>query len=91
MEPSTDSRVVLAVVVLLGLLALLGLGGVIWLVDHDADAASLIAVTGIAGPAAGALAGILATTRTTAPLVESARAEGYRQAVAEVSSLTAPS
>lgn len=88
--PTADRRVVLAVVIALALIAIIGLVGIIYLVDKETPAGELLAITGIAGPAAGALAGILASTRTAAPAIESARAEGYAEAVAKVTELDSP-
>lgn len=62
--PSTDSRVVLAVVVLLGVFGLLGMGGLIWLVHSGADGNAVAIIAGPTGTAVGALAAVLATTRT---------------------------
>lgn len=89
MEPVGDRSIILAVVYGLVAIAVLGLLGVIWLVHEGVPAEAIIAVTGIAGPAAGALAGLLAVTRTAAPMLERAKAEGYSEAVADVVELAA--
>lgn len=60
----TETRVVLAVVLLLGLIGAGGLGGAVYLL-HEGKAAE--AVVGLASTAVGALAGILASTRTKPP------------------------
>lgn len=83
---NTDARTVLAVVVLLGTVTLLGLAGLIWLADHDADAALLAVIAGPTGVALGALSGLLATTRT---VDEGAIAKAARdEALADVAALS---
>lgn len=62
----TNSKVVLTVVVLLGVFTLTGLLGVIWLLDHDTPVASVAIVSGLTGTGLGALATLLASTRSTA-------------------------
>lgn len=59
----TDRFTVRAVVVFLGAFALTGLVGLVWLIAHDAAAASLTVVSGLTGTALGSLGTILATTK----------------------------
>jgi hypothetical protein len=61
----TDRTVVLAVVVLLGAFCLLGLGGLIWLIDHGSDGEVLAIVAGPTSAALGALGALLASTRSS--------------------------
>lgn len=88
-EPAQDRTVVLAVVCFLGLLAVSGLVGIVFLIHSGTDPASLLAVSSMTGPAVGGLVGILATTRTNPPApVQQLVAKGYQQAVNDVHSLT---
>lgn len=89
-EPAQDRSVVLAVVCFVGLVALGGLAGIVFLIHSGTDATALLAVSGPTTTAIGALAGILAMTRTnpTQP-VQQAQAQGYQQAVADVNALGA--
>lgn len=60
----TDTKVVLAVVLLLGAFALGGLGGTIWLI-HGGSPAEAVAITaGLTGTALGSLGTLLASTRS---------------------------
>jgi hypothetical protein len=86
-QPTADRRVVLAVVIALAVIAVVGLVGLLVLIERDVPPESLLAITGIVGPASGALAALLASTRTAAPAIEAARAEGYNEAVAKVQEL----
>lgn len=61
----TDTRIVLTVIVLLGLFALAGLGGTVWLISVNTDASSVATVSGLTGTALGAVATMLASTRST--------------------------
>lgn len=88
----TSPRIVQTVVILLGLVVLLGLGGVIWLVDHKVDPSGIALVSGITGTALGALGSLLATTRTgadptTESLVEQASAAGAARVEADLRAL----
>lgn len=60
----TASRVVMSVVVLLGLFALGGLAGTIYLIDHEKAAESVAVVSGLTGTALGALGAVLASTKS---------------------------
>lgn len=60
----TDQRTVRAVVLLLGSIALVGLCGVVGLVALDKPAEAVAVVVGLTGPAIGALATLLASTRS---------------------------
>lgn len=64
----TNKGTVFLVVVFLGVATLLGMGGLIWLVGTTdvKDAALLAIVAGPTGTALGALATLLASTRTEA-------------------------
>lgn len=86
---SADRAVVLAVVVLLGLGGLLGMSGMIWLIDHDRDATAIAAIGTLTGGAFGALGALLASTRTTTSVAAEAKAQGYQEAVAHVETLGA--
>jgi hypothetical protein len=61
----TDTRTILAVVVLLGLLALGGLAGVVYLIATGHDQGQVAVVVALAGPPAGALGSLLVSTRST--------------------------
>jgi hypothetical protein len=87
MTPTADKSVVLLVVGFLGLIALTGVWGLLWLVDHGADAEALLPVVAIISAAAGSLGTLLASTRTTTIAVQEAKAEGYAEAVAHVDAL----
>lgn len=63
----TRTSTVNLVVTLLGLYALIALGGTIYLIDHAASAASVAVVAGTGGTALGSLASVLATTRSAGP------------------------
>lgn len=58
-----DRFTVRAVIIFLGVFALVGLIGTLWLIDHDADGADLTVVAGLTGGALGSLGTILATTK----------------------------
>lgn len=60
----TDRLTVRLVVVLLGLFALTGLAGLIWLVDHDVEGELLAIVATPMGSALGALSAVLVSTRS---------------------------
>lgn len=60
----TDTFTVRAVVLMLGLFALLGLGGLVWLVDHGVDGDQLAIIAGPTGTALGALGAVLVSTRS---------------------------
>lgn len=60
----TSRSTILAVVVALGLIAVLGLLGTVYLVNGGKDASNIAIVAGLAGTATGALAGVLASTRS---------------------------
>jgi len=64
-EPTVERPIASAVIHLLGACALLGLAGVIGLIALRADASNVAALTALVGPAIGALASILVTTRTS--------------------------
>lgn len=66
-ESGQDRTVVLAVVVLLGLFSLLGLGGIVWLIDGGSDASSIAVVSTLTGGALGSLGTLLASTRSSPP------------------------
>lgn len=65
----TDNFTVRAVVMLLGVFALVGLVGLIWLIDHGSvsDAALLAIIAGPTGTALGSLGTLLARTSTDHP------------------------
>jgi hypothetical protein len=89
-EPAQDRTVVLAVVAFVGFIGLGGLAGIVFLIHSGADATALLAVSGPTTTAIGALAGILAMTRTNPPPpVQQAQAQGYQQAVADMNALGA--
>lgn len=81
-----DRTVVLAVVILLGLVAVIGLTGVIWLVHDATEGNAVAAVSAMPIAAIGALAGILAMTRTGNAAAE---AKGAEKALAQVDALVA--
>lgn len=60
----TDTKVVLAVVVLLGVFALGGLGGGIWLINIGAPTEAVAGVFTLTGTALGSLGTLLASTRS---------------------------
>jgi hypothetical protein len=60
----TQTRVVMAVVVFLGVFALGGLGGVVWLISVGAETGSVAVVAGLTGTALGSMATMLASTRS---------------------------
>ena len=63
-DTQTSTAVTLAVVLLLGAIALSGVGGVIWLLSVSRDATVLVALI---GPPIGALGALLASTRSVSP------------------------
>lgn len=81
-----DRTVVLAVVVFLGLAFVGGLGALTFLVWTGADPTALLAISGPTTGAGGALAGILAATRTGNAAAE---AKGAEKALAQVDALVA--
>lgn len=90
-EPAQERSVVLLVVLFLGIVAVGGLAGLVFLIWHGAGAEQLLAVSSFAGPATGALAGILATTRTGVPQpVAQVQAEGYQMAVDDLHEIDQP-
>lgn len=60
----TDKGTIRAVVILLGLFALVGLSGMIYLIDRETEADMLAILAGPMGTALGALASILVSTRS---------------------------
>lgn len=60
----TDKRTVTIVVGALAFLAIMGTGGVVWLVSERIEVAAVAVVSALAGQALGGLTGILASTRT---------------------------
>lgn len=89
MEQTADRSVVLAVVTVLGVIAVTCVIGVIVLVSKDKDPAAVAIVSGMAGTAIGGLVGLLANTRTAQPAVAQAEAVGYQKAVDAVNALPA--
>lgn len=65
----TDRRIPLLVIIFLGVFALLGLAGTVWLIDHARDASNIAIVSGLTGTALGGLAGILSSVRSGPPEV----------------------
>ena len=61
----TNQRTVTMVVTFLGLFALCGLAGTVWLIDHQRDASNIAIVAGMTGTALGALGAVLASTKTS--------------------------
>lgn len=89
-EQAQDRTVVLAVVALLGMFAIVGLAGVIWLVDHQRDPSAVAVVSTLTGAAIGALGTLLASTRSAPPpIVQAAQAQGYVEAVKDVQQIAA--
>ena len=85
MDSEQGRGVVMAVVIILGAIAIVGLGGAVWLSDHGKDTTPIV---GITGGALGALGALLASTKSAPPAkIEKAKAEGYEEAVADVKSL----
>lgn len=66
----TDTKVVLAVVLLLGTFALGGLAGAIWLIHSDSPAESIAIISGLAGTALGSLGTLLASTRSATSVAQ---------------------
>lgn len=66
----TDTKVVLAVVLLLGTFALGGLAGAIWLISTGSPAESIAIISGLSGTALGSLGTLLASTRSSATPTE---------------------
>lgn len=74
---TTPKSVILAVVLFLGVFALLGLAGVVFLIDRGhATGAEIALVSSPTVFALGALAGLLGSTRTTPELPEGAQLTG---------------
>lgn len=87
MSPVADRAVVLAVVIALGSIAVLGTGGIIFLVWTGASGEALTPIVALVGPATGALAALLASTRTAAPALAQAEAVGFGKAVDAVKAM----
>lgn len=87
MGPVADRAVVLAVVTALGAIGVLGTLGIVFLVWTGAPADTLTPVVALVGPATGALAALLASTRTSAPVLAAAEATGFNKAVDAVNAL----
>lgn len=81
-QPTTSQRTVLAVVAILGAFAIVGLAGVIWLIDHEKDPAAIAIVSTLTGSALGAIAGVLSNTRT-APLDDPAKPPPWTGVIAD--------
>lgn len=101
LEPAQPQSVVLAVVTLLGLVALVGLCGGMWLIHESGsfsnvdaarnEAAQIAVVFTTVGGAVGALAGILASTRSAPPQpIAQAQAQGYQMASDDLVALATP-
>jgi len=86
-ETTQDRSVVLTVVVVLGIISVVGVLGLLWLVHSGTAAGDLLAITGVTGPAVGALTGILASTRTATSANAQSQAQGYQAAVADVTAM----
>ncbi len=63
MTPVTPKGVIQSVIIILGLVVIGGLGGIIWLASTQTPIPTTLEV--ITSTALGAVAGVLATTRTT--------------------------
>lgn len=85
--PVADRVVVLAVVLLLGAVAVVGVVGLVFLIWTGATAETLTPVVALIGPALGALGALLASTRTAAPMQAQAEAVGWAKAVEQVKAL----
>lgn len=84
-EPATTERLALLVVAFVGIMAVEGLSGLIYLIHSGADASALLAVSTPTATAVGILGGILINSRTQPPRAdEQLRAEGYQQASDDV-------
>jgi len=64
-NPSTPKVVIMAVVIILGVFGLAALGAVTFLIADGTEASSIAILVGPMGVAIGAVAGVLASTRTT--------------------------
>ncbi len=64
MDTATAKSTVNLVIIILGVFALVGLVGVLWLTDSGTDAAAIAVIVGPMGVALGAVGGVLASTRT---------------------------
>lgn len=71
----TDKFTVRSVVLLLGAFALVGIAGLIWLIDHQAASENLAIVSGLTGTALGALGAVLVSTRTVTDSPQPVRIE----------------
>lgn len=87
MGPVADRIVVLAVVTALGAIGVLGTLGIVFLIWTGAPADTLTPVVALVGPATGALAALLASTRTATPALAQAEATGFSKAVEAVHAL----
>lgn len=63
-DSATDKSTVNLVVLLLGILAIIGLAGLIWLIHDGTPAATLVAVSTPVAAITGALAAVLSSTRS---------------------------
>lgn len=90
-EPAQAQSVVLAVVAAVAVIGVGGLAGIVFLIHSGTDATMLLAVSGPTTTAIGALAGILASTKTnpSAPVAQ-AQARGYAAAVSDLQSMNPP-
>jgi uncharacterized membrane protein len=61
----TDRRTILAVVILLGVLAIAGLAGVVFLISTGHSQGEVAVVVALAGPPAGALGSLLVSTKSS--------------------------
>ena len=68
MNTSTPKVVIMAVVVILGVFALAALASITTLILADKNTSTIAIIVGPMGVAIGAVAGVLASTRTTDPL-----------------------
>lgn len=85
--PVADRLVVLAVVGLLGAVAVFGVLGLVFLIWSGTPAEQLTPVVALIGPALGALGALLASTRTGAPMQAAAEAVGFQKAVDQVKAM----
>jgi hypothetical protein len=71
--------------VFLGLIALVGLGGTVYLVDHGTDPAALVTVSSVTSAALASLGTLLASSRSVD--VDKEREAARDEALADVASL----
>lgn len=84
-EAAQSQTVVLAVVLVVGTIAIGGLAGIIFLIHSGTDATSLLAVSGPTTTALGILGAILVNAKSNPPQpIQQAVAHGYQLAVADV-------